>query len=167
MFGLFVWPLIIMYYICFQLSAEMEKNSLKYAGLLALVVWGALLLMPLLPSITVGSRVLRRVDILGDVRSQKPVADEPDTLLPPPTEVKPAFVDTCQTGITCIEDYSDSTLAVYDILLPGTRRTCLADVPPRAHRLLRRFLYPGRHPDGRLARDAPEEVCIFIYIRRL
>ena len=29
---------------------------------------------------------------------------------PPPPEVKPAFVDTCRTGMTCIEDYSDSTL---------------------------------------------------------
>lgn len=43
----------------------MEKNSLKYTGLLAFIVWGALLLMHLLPSITMGGRVLRRVDILG------------------------------------------------------------------------------------------------------
>ena len=31
-------------------------------------------------------------------------------LLPPPPKVKPAFVDTCRAGMTCIEDYSDSTL---------------------------------------------------------
>ena len=24
--------------------------------------------------------------------------------------MKPAFVDTCRSGMTCIEDYSDSTL---------------------------------------------------------
>ena len=54
----------------------MEKNSLKYTGLLAFIVWGALLLMHLLPSITMGGRVLRRVDILGDVRRpSKPVSE--------------------------------------------------------------------------------------------
>ena len=88
----------------------MEKNSLKYTGLLAFIVWGALLLMHLLPSITMGGRVLRRVDILGDVRRPSKPVSEPDSLLPPPPKVKPAFVDTCRAGMTCIEDYSDSTM---------------------------------------------------------
>lgn len=88
----------------------MEKNSLKYTGLLAFIVWGALLLMHLLPSITIGGRVLRRVDILGDVRRPSKPVSEPDSLLPPPPKVKPAFVDTCRAGMTCIEDYSDSTM---------------------------------------------------------
>ena len=89
----------------------MEKNSLKYTGLLVFIVWGALLLMQWLPSIAVGEHTLRRVDLLGDVRRPKPVTEEePDSLLPPPPKVKPAFVDTCRAGMTCIEDYSDSTL---------------------------------------------------------
>lgn len=88
----------------------MEKNSLKYTGLLVFIVWGALLLMHLLPSITMGGRVLRRVDILGDVRRPTKPVSEPDSLLPPPPKVKPAFVDTCRAGMTCIEDYSDSTM---------------------------------------------------------
>lgn len=54
--------------------------------------------------------MLRRVDILGDVRPVPEVVSEPDSLLPPPPKVKPAFVDTCRSGMTCIEDYSDSTL---------------------------------------------------------
>lgn len=87
----------------------MEKNRLKYVGLLTLLVLGALLLMQELPSLTVGGHTLRRVDLLSDVRPPKPVVEEPDTLLPPPPKVKPAFVDTCRTGMTCIEDYSDST----------------------------------------------------------
>ena len=40
----------------------MEKNSLKYTGLLVFIVWGALLLMQWLPSIAVGEHTLRRVD---------------------------------------------------------------------------------------------------------
>ena len=59
---------------------------------------------------TIGGHVLRRVDILGDVRPVPEVVSEPDSLLPPPPKVKPAFVDTCRSGMTCIEDYSDSTL---------------------------------------------------------
>lgn len=72
----------------------MEKNSLKYTGLLAFIVWGALLLMHLLPSITMGSRVLRRVDILGDVRRPSKPVSEPGQPAAPPPKVSPCFVDT-------------------------------------------------------------------------
>lgn len=83
---------------------------MKYTGLLMFIVVGALLAMYLLPGVTVGGHVLRRVDILGDVRRATEPVTEPDSLLPPPPKVKPAFVDTCRAGMTCIEDYSDSTL---------------------------------------------------------
>lgn len=83
---------------------------MKYTGLLMFIVVGALLAMYLLPGVTVGGHVLRRVDILGDVRRATQLVTEPDSLLPPPPKVKPAFVDTCRAGMTCIEDYSDSTL---------------------------------------------------------
>ena len=35
---------------------------------------------------TIGGHVLRRVDILGDVRPVPEVVSEPDSLLPPPPE---------------------------------------------------------------------------------
>ncbi|MEL5894551.1 SGNH/GDSL hydrolase family protein [Bacteroides sp. GD17] len=90
----------------------MKKNVLVHTGILAFIVMGALLLLHLLPGMTIGGHVLRRVDILSDIRppSSKPVSEQPDSLLPPPPKVKPAFVDTCRSGMTCIEDYSDSTL---------------------------------------------------------
>lgn len=88
----------------------MEKSVLKHTGWLMLIVVALLLLMSLLPGATIGRYVLRRVDILGDVRPVPEVVSEPDSLLPPPPTVKPAFVDTCRGGMTCIEDYSDSTL---------------------------------------------------------
>ena len=77
-----------------------------------LLVIAALLLLHFLPKIQIGERSLRQVDILADVM-KKPVEAEVDSisidsLLPPPP--KPVFVDTCKTGITCIEDYGDSTL---------------------------------------------------------
>ena len=88
----------------------MEKSVLKHTGWLMLIVLAVLLLLNLLPGGTIGGYVLRRVDILGDVRPVPEVVSEPDSLLPPPPKVKPAFVDTCRSGMTCIEDYSDSTL---------------------------------------------------------
>lgn len=91
---------------------EQERNKLNNVGWLMLLVIVALLLLHFLPKIHLGERALRQVDILSDV-FRKPVLEEPDSLaldslLPPPP--KPAFVDTCKTGITCIEDYGDSTL---------------------------------------------------------
>ena len=88
----------------------MEKSVLKYTGWLMLIVVAVLLLMSLLPGVTIGGYVLRKVDILGDVRPSPDIVSEPDSLPLPPPKVKPAFVDTCRSGMTCIEDYSDSTL---------------------------------------------------------
>lgn len=88
----------------------MEKNRLKQTGWLVFLVLLALLAMHWLPGLKIGSRPLRRVDLLGDVRRlAPPPAEETDSLLPPPPKIKPAFVDTCPQGMTCIEDYSDST----------------------------------------------------------
>lgn len=88
----------------------MEKNRLNHTGWLVFIVLLALLAMHWLPDLKIGSRPLRRVDLLGDVRRPAPPpAEEPDSLLPPPPKIKPAFVDTCPQGMTCIEDYSDST----------------------------------------------------------
>jgi hypothetical protein len=89
----------------------MEKNQLNKVSVWTLLVLAGLLLMHLLPDLTVAGRHLRRVDLLGDVRPPSPqeTALAEDTLLLPAPKVKPAFVDTCRTGVTCIEDYCDST----------------------------------------------------------
>lgn len=89
---------------------EIIKNYLKYSLWLILTVFVALLGLHWLPAITIGGHTMRRVDLLSDLRYPEPesaVADSDSIPLPP--VVKPAFVDTCRTGMTCIEDYSDST----------------------------------------------------------
>lgn len=85
------------------------KNYLKYSLGLTLVVLIALIGMHWLPVLTVDGHTMRRVDLLGDIRYPETEEDETDSLLPAPV-VKPAFVDTCRGGMTCIEDYSDSTM---------------------------------------------------------
>lgn len=92
------------------LCGKIMKNYLKYSLGLTLIVFFALLGMHWLPTITIDGHTMRRVDLLGDLRypDSDEVSDSDSIALPP--VIKPTFVDTCRTGMTCIEDYSDSTL---------------------------------------------------------
>lgn len=83
------------------------KNYLKYSLWLIWVVVVALLSLHWLPVLTIAGHTMRRVDLLGDLRFPESEVDSDSIALPP--MVKPAFMDTCRTGMTCIEDYSDST----------------------------------------------------------
>ncbi|MDD3040597.1 SGNH/GDSL hydrolase family protein [Bacteroides sp.] len=86
------------------------KNYLKYSLWLTLLVFVILVGLYWLPGITIAGHTMRRVDLLGDLRYPKPeeAVSDSDSIAPLPV-VKPTFVDTCRTGLTCIEDYSDST----------------------------------------------------------
>lgn len=86
------------------------KNKLHYTFFLAFLVTFGLIVLHYLPEIKVGCKSLRKVDLLSDIRSEVSESDSvpADTLSLLPV-VKPAFVDSCKTGIECIEDYSDST----------------------------------------------------------
>ncbi|MDR0976375.1 MAG: hypothetical protein LBL78_01270, partial [Prevotellaceae bacterium] len=87
----------------------MKANYLIQTCVWTLLVLGGLLLMRFFPPLAIGHHALRRVDLLGDVRFPAPSAASDtigDTIPPPPQVV---FLDTCLTGMTCIEDYSDST----------------------------------------------------------
>ena len=84
---------------------------MKYSLWFVLIVFAALLGLHWLPVLTIDGHTMRRVDLLSDLRnpeSETAAADSDSIPLPP--VVKPAFVDTCRAGMTCIEDYSDSTL---------------------------------------------------------
>jgi len=70
----------------------------------------ALVGLSYLPPITIDGYTLRQVDMLSDIRETADEEEEIDSFFLPPPVVKPAFVDTCKEGMTCIEDYSDSTL---------------------------------------------------------
>lgn len=85
------------------------RNYIPATFILTLIVVGALFGLHFLPPIQVDGTRLRKVDLLADIRPdvEEEVCDSDTVVLPPP--VKPAFVDTCRAGMTCIEDYSDST----------------------------------------------------------
>lgn len=84
------------------------KNYLSHTFWLLLIVVGTLLAMYFLPSLSFHGHTLRKVDILSDLRPSKIATKDfvaSDSLLVAP---EPVFIDTCKTGLTCIEDYSDS-----------------------------------------------------------
>lgn len=86
------------------------KNRLHYTFFLALIVASGLLALHYLPEISIKNKKLRKVDLLSDVRCDVKVIDSfvVDTFSVV-SVVKPLFVDSCKSGIECIEDYSDST----------------------------------------------------------
>ena len=88
----------------------MEKSKLKYTVGLAIGVLSLLLALHHLPDFEWRGHRLRKVDMLSEVRKVDMPIEEIDTVYLPVPQVKPAFVDTCRAGLTCIEDYSDSTL---------------------------------------------------------
>lgn len=77
---------------------------------MVLLVTLGLTLLNFLPNIVIGENTLRKVDLLSDVRCDVLKIDtvSVDTLPPLPI-IKPVFIDSCKTGVECIEDYSDST----------------------------------------------------------
>lgn len=86
----------------------MKSSPLKIFLLVLAVV---LLLLPLqwLPDITIGTYEVKRVALLSDVLPEPSaggVAADSAASLP---KVKPAFRDTCPSGLVCIEDYADET----------------------------------------------------------
>lgn len=87
------------------------RNYISATFLLTLLVVGVLIGLYFLPPMSVNGKPLRKIDLLADLRpeeAEEEVADPDSFFLPPP--VKPVFVDTCKAGMTCIEDYSDSTM---------------------------------------------------------
>lgn len=85
------------------------KNYVRYSLGLTWLVLLILLVMHWLPAWTIDGHTMRRVDLLSEIRQSEEDKDDDgaDSLLP---VVKPVFVDTCRSGMTCIEDYSDSTM---------------------------------------------------------
>lgn len=85
------------------------KNYISGTFILMLLIVSALLALYFLPPFEWKGKTLRKVDLLSDLRmpesEENIIADS--SLVSAPIE--PLFIDTCKAGLTCIEDYADST----------------------------------------------------------
>lgn len=86
------------------------KSYLTHTLWCTILILASLWALGYLPPLTINGHSLRKVDMWSDIRKVTSDAEMGDSLLLSVPEFKPAFVDTCRTGMTCIEDYSDSTL---------------------------------------------------------
>ncbi len=84
------------------------NNKIAATFVFTLIVVAGLLALYNMPVMEINGTKLRRVDVLSDLRSveTEELSDSDSIVLPKP--IKPAFVDSCKAGITCIEDYADS-----------------------------------------------------------
>lgn len=90
------------------------KNYYWGAFLVTALVLIILLALNLLPDYQLFGHKMRRVDMLSELRYDKPVAAlSEDTVkleeIVEKKEIITDYVDTCEAGVTCIVDYSDST----------------------------------------------------------
>ena len=81
-----------------------SKNYLKQTLIGTALVIASLLALSVIPAFEIGSFHFKRIQILSDIM-RKDVVVTADTT----RHMKPVYVDTCKTGVTCIEDYSRET----------------------------------------------------------
>lgn len=109
------------------------KVPVHRSFLLVLLCVAILFGMYWIPSFRIGELDTRQVDILSDLRFDESELDEElldTTLIIVPPVV--SFVDTCKSGITCIEDFSDSTNRGME---PFYEALCMNDTSPRPVRI--------------------------------
>ncbi|HWB62567.1 MAG TPA: hypothetical protein VG603_03580 [Chitinophagales bacterium] len=97
------------------------KNYLKQTVIGTALVIAVLLALRLIPEFDIGSFHFKRIDMLADILvKEKPKDITQDTV----KVVKPVYVDTCKTGITCIEDYTadSSGMRIFMAALDSSKR---------------------------------------------
>lgn len=86
-----------------------SKSYLLHSVIGTFLVVMCLLGLYAVPPFNVGSFHFKRINILSDIlkkEEKKPTPNDTVAVIP---VVKPVYLDTCKTGITCIEDYSTDT----------------------------------------------------------
>ncbi len=80
------------------------QNYLKQTLTGTALVIASLLALSVIPAFDIGDFHFKRINILSDIL-KKDIVPVTDTV----KAMKPVYVDSCKTGITCIEDYSRDT----------------------------------------------------------
>jgi len=94
----------------------MSKNKLHESFLLCLVIIACLLLLSAIPKFSIESLTFKKINLLSDI--QREVIDSvevafKDSLVAKQDSVIQLVKETCRPGITCIEDYSGDSTAMF------------------------------------------------------
>jgi len=85
---------------------QQQKNYLAQSAIGTLMVVLSLLALYIIPEFDIGDFHFKRINIIGDLFTKDAKSSlSADTI----KRIKPVFVDTCKTGVTCIEDYTADT----------------------------------------------------------
>jgi len=94
----------------------MTENKIHKVLLFVAIIVAGTLLLSLLPCFNWIGLDFKKVNVLADIRVSKNIAAA-DTVV---AEIRPEYVDTCKTGMVCIDDYSanhDALNRFYEALL--------------------------------------------------
>lgn len=96
----------------------MGKNKLSQVVVISFFILLLLSLLSFIPEFKIGDYTFRRINIISDIiKQEKPKQDSV-------VKVKPQFIDTCQQGLICFEDFSPqkSTLDTFFSALSRIRK---------------------------------------------
>lgn len=107
------------------------KNYISSTFWLTLLVVAGLLTLYFLPSFTWEGEPMRKVDLLSDIRVSEPAEADEDILQPLPMPERPVIIDTCKSGMTCIEDYADSACRGMKMFYEALDKVAASERPVR------------------------------------
>lgn len=94
----------------------MSKNKLHEPFLLCIIIIASLLVLSVIPKFSLESLNFKRINLLADIAIEKIDSVEvafKDSLVAKQDSVIQLVKETCRPGITCIEDYSGDSTALY------------------------------------------------------
>ena len=94
----------------------MSKNRLHECFLLCIIIIASLLVFNIVPHFTVESITFKRINLLADIEMEEIDSVEvafKDSLVAKQDSVIQLVKETCRPGLTCIEDYSGDSTALY------------------------------------------------------
>ena len=94
----------------------MSKNKLHEPFLLCIIIIASLLILSVIPRFSLESLTFKRINLLADIEIEKADSVEvafKDSLVAKQDSVIQLVKEACRPGITCIEDYSGDSTALY------------------------------------------------------
>lgn len=94
----------------------MSKNKLHEPFLLCVMVIASLLVLSLVPKFSIEALTFKKINLLADIEIEKIDSVEVafnDSLVAKQDSVIQLVKETCRPGLTCIEDYSGDSTALY------------------------------------------------------